>query len=382
MRNQPILIAGGGLASLCLAHGLKRAGLPFAVYQPADAPHVHDTGYRLRIDAAGQEALARCLPIDLLYLLYQTASIADSDPWSVDPNLKSLSARAPEKPDGMAKGLSDLCVYPETLRRILLCGITPHVRPGYGLRAYEETPEGIVALFDNNERATGRLLVGAEGALSAIGDPAAPAHTDTRYICGKAPATAENCQAFGRLLCAGTTIVIDDGVAALIDIMTFRRSFGSMASEISGDCLLPPVADHIYWEVYGPRLREELNGSTGAMARAIASLTRYWAPPLQAIFARSDPRDWRIRTAATPPSATIDTSGRMTQLGAPIDAPQPSSGLGLRLALQDAADLAHRLAAAGDDNDATILAGYRAAARERWRKATQVLESGDRLIAA
>ena len=67
MRNQPILIAGGGLASLCLAHGLKRAGLPFAVYQPADAPHVHDTGYRLRIDAAGQEALARCLPIDLLY---------------------------------------------------------------------------------------------------------------------------------------------------------------------------------------------------------------------------------------------------------------------------------------------------------------------------
>lgn len=382
MRNQPILIAGGGLASLCLAHGLKRAGLPFAVYQPTDAARAYDAGYRLRIDAAGQEALARCLPIDLLYLLYQTASIADSDPWSVDPNLKSLSARAPEKPEGMAKGLCDLCVYPETLRRILLCGIAPHVRPGYGLRAYEETPEGIVALFDNGERATGRLLVGAESALSAIGEPAPPEHTDTRYICGKVPATAENCQAFGRLLCAGTTIVIDDGVAALIDIMTFRRSFGSMASEISGDCVLPPVADHVYWEVYGPRLRKELNGSTGAMARAIASLTRYWAPALQAIFARSDPRDWRIRTAATAPSARIDTSDRVTQLGTPVDAPQPSSGLGLRLALQDAADLAHRLASAGEDSDAAILVGYRTAAHERWCRATRTLGSGDRLIAA
>lgn len=382
MRNQPILIAGGGLASLCLAHGLKRAGLPFAVYQPTDAARAYDAGYRLRIDAAGQEALARCLPIDLLYLLYQTASIADSDPWSVDPNLKSLSARAPEKPEGMAKGLCDLCVYPETLRRILLCGIAPHVRPGYGLRAYEETPEGIVALFDNGERATGRLLVGAESALSEIGEPAPPEHTDTRYICGKAPATAENCQAFGRLLCAGTTIVIDDGVAALIDIMTFRRSFGSMASEISGDCVLPPVADHVYWEVYGPRLREELNGSTGAMARAIASLTRYWAPALQAIFARSDPRDWRIRTAATAPSARIDTSDRVTQLGTPVDAPQPSNGLGLRLALQDAADLAHRLASTGEDSDAAILVGYRTAAHERWRRATRALGSGDRLIAA
>src|SRR3954470_11298598 len=73
MEERPlhVLIAGGGLSGLCLAQGLKRAGVSCAVYERD--PEVRRQGYRITINGDGGNALEACLPEDL-YELYLQAS--------------------------------------------------------------------------------------------------------------------------------------------------------------------------------------------------------------------------------------------------------------------------------------------------------------------
>jgi 2-polyprenyl-6-methoxyphenol hydroxylase-like FAD-dependent oxidoreductase len=81
MASKRVLIIGSGLGGLCLAQGLKRAGIPFSLFEQDDEIEPRGKGHCLRINAAGQDALARCLPVDLLYLLYQSATLADAGLW-------------------------------------------------------------------------------------------------------------------------------------------------------------------------------------------------------------------------------------------------------------------------------------------------------------
>ena len=59
-----VLIAGGGLGGLTLAHGLRSAGLQPAVFERGPADVDLSTSYRIHIDPNGSRALHRCLPAD------------------------------------------------------------------------------------------------------------------------------------------------------------------------------------------------------------------------------------------------------------------------------------------------------------------------------
>src|SRR4029453_10515397 len=60
-----VIVIGAGTGGMCLAHGLRRAGVDVAVYERdrtrADALY----GHRVGIDADGRRALRECLPPDL-----------------------------------------------------------------------------------------------------------------------------------------------------------------------------------------------------------------------------------------------------------------------------------------------------------------------------
>src|SRR3954471_22746482 len=60
-----VLIAGGGLGGLTLAHGLRSAGLQPRVFECAPAHVDLALSYRIHIDPSGSRALERCLPPDL-----------------------------------------------------------------------------------------------------------------------------------------------------------------------------------------------------------------------------------------------------------------------------------------------------------------------------
>jgi 2-polyprenyl-6-methoxyphenol hydroxylase-like FAD-dependent oxidoreductase len=68
-----VVIIGAGVGGLCLAQGLRQAGVPVQVYERDQAPDARLQGYRLNIEPVGSRALHDCLPGQLWQLLVATA---------------------------------------------------------------------------------------------------------------------------------------------------------------------------------------------------------------------------------------------------------------------------------------------------------------------
>src|SRR5215469_16135538 len=58
----PLNVIGGGIGGLCLAQGLKKAGVKVAVYERDRTPTDRLQGYRVHISPGGSRALHECLP--------------------------------------------------------------------------------------------------------------------------------------------------------------------------------------------------------------------------------------------------------------------------------------------------------------------------------
>ena len=57
-----VIIIGGGIGGLALAHGLRRSGVPVEVYERDAAADSRWSGYRIHINPVGARALHACLP--------------------------------------------------------------------------------------------------------------------------------------------------------------------------------------------------------------------------------------------------------------------------------------------------------------------------------
>ncbi|WP_312874075.1 NAD(P)-binding protein [Amycolatopsis jiangsuensis] len=61
MNEVEVAVVGGGTGGLCLAHGLRRAGVKVAVYERSRTRTERLQGYRVHIDPTGSSALHECL---------------------------------------------------------------------------------------------------------------------------------------------------------------------------------------------------------------------------------------------------------------------------------------------------------------------------------
>ena len=57
-----VLIAGAGLGGLCLAHGLRQAGVGVQVLERRPTPADQPSSYGIHLNAHGLGALHACLP--------------------------------------------------------------------------------------------------------------------------------------------------------------------------------------------------------------------------------------------------------------------------------------------------------------------------------
>ncbi|MRT32630.1 hypothetical protein FGX01_01765, partial [Xylella fastidiosa subsp. multiplex] len=71
-----------------------RAGIDFDVYERDARTDSRVQGYRLRIDATGQAALAHCLPPELNALFQQSCSAHNGPGALLDARLQPLPQRA------------------------------------------------------------------------------------------------------------------------------------------------------------------------------------------------------------------------------------------------------------------------------------------------
>src|ERR1700716_3656676 len=106
---------------MCLAHGLKRAGISVAVYERDRTRTGGLHGYRVGIDPDGSRALHACLPPELYDTFVATCARAPRSFNLLTEGLSevlSLPLRPDDDPINSEKSVSRM-----TLRQVLLTGL-------------------------------------------------------------------------------------------------------------------------------------------------------------------------------------------------------------------------------------------------------------------
>lgn len=364
-----IAIVGAGLGGLCLAQALRRQGVAFDVFERDAAGDSRLQGYRLRIDAQGQRALAACLPPDLYALFVASASQATGPARFLTPQLAPATDRAPDswqRDDRTvaAKAVAasavaasavaaDLSVHRQTLREILMTGLQGHVHFGHGLDHYQPQADGRVRLhFARGAPVLSDVLVGADGVNSAVRaqylPAAAPLDTDGVCIYGKAPLAGQD---LPEALRGATSVVFGEGCTAIIEAMRFAPDLPTLAARLQPPCRLTPVEGYQYWALVASRARLGLQDLAPAtwqdhLPGALQSATPHWHPALARLLQATPAH----AMAALPvrhgrPDMALPTD-TVTLLGDAIHAMSPAGGRGANTALQDASALAAELAGA------------------------------------
>src|SRR5215211_1534718 len=146
-----VMIIGGGLGGLCLAQGLKQAGIKVAVYERDRTPDDRLQGYRIHIEPQGNLALAACLPPALFNTYLATSGPGGSGYRISTAQLHELLfLPAPASVGATDPAKLSLSASRITLRRILLSGLEEIVHFNKRFTHYQEMPDGkVTAFFDD-----------------------------------------------------------------------------------------------------------------------------------------------------------------------------------------------------------------------------------------
>ncbi|WP_433418470.1 FAD-dependent oxidoreductase [Microtetraspora malaysiensis] len=313
-----VLIIGGGIGGLCLAQGLKRAGVSATVYERDAAPDARLQGYRLNIEPVGSRSLHSCLPPELWDRLIAASGDPGPGMGVFDERLRELmqerSNAGRTSPVEAAHAVSRVA-----LRAVLLDGVD--VRFGKEFVRYEQLQGEVVAHFADGSTASGTLLVGADGSRSRVKRqllPGAGQRDPAAFgVGGKLPLTPE----------AGTW---------LPEVLTTNKN------------MILPRRDFLFTAAFRPRAGEEgylmwafvAHRSTYAGQDPhgfVLERSRRWHPDLRRLVAESggvELFDFRAAAKVKPWATT-----NVTLLGDAVHNMPPVGGLGGNTALRDAGTL-------------------------------------------
>jgi 2-polyprenyl-6-methoxyphenol hydroxylase-like FAD-dependent oxidoreductase len=168
MGKLEVMIVGAGTGGLCLAQGLRAAGVAVRVFERDRTPTDRTQGYRITINSVGARALRSCLPqSNFEQYIAASAKISTAVSFFDHKLHRLLSIDLPQTaqsaPDG-ARPISRIA-----LRQILLEGLEDVVVFGKTFAAFETSPKGrVIVRFDDGATAEGDVLVGADGANSRV----------------------------------------------------------------------------------------------------------------------------------------------------------------------------------------------------------------------
>ncbi len=389
-RAARVLIAGGGIGGLCLAQGLRQAGFhDVTVFERDDTPDGRMQGYRLRISPDGEAALRASLPTRVLHLLVATANDRHQGGLEAyDERLTPMPAPSfddprgdrPEKIDAVDRG---------TLRRVLLAGIEDAVRFGKRLTRYETGAGGLVAHFADGTRATGHLLIAADGAHSAVRAQAQPAGNvrdmGVRAVLSRTPrAAAHRAGLPHRLRDRFLNVTASDGLRLALMPMVFRTPPRHAAERLWPGLDLGDGGDY-YMSVFSVHQDvlgiddERFFAMTGTQLRdLVLERTTGWHPDLRGVFAHAEPAEtYPLALRATVPVEPWP-AGPVVPLGDAVHLMPPTGGVGANTALRDAAGLCAALTAAADGRVPLpeAMAGYQ---RDMVAYATDAIEMSLRI---
>ena len=359
-RSLHVLIAGGGLSGLCLAHGLRKHGHTCEVFE-RDPDFSRKTGYMLHMNAYGGEGLRTCLPDDLYELYLETSRATPERRQSIvlHSGLGEVSTQPHLGPPNEGPR-PHTGVHRRTLRQILLARLGDSFHLGKAATGYEETTTGVRLHLSDGTSADGDVLVGADGIRSAVRSQRLPdvgvidAGVEGIGVFGRSPLTPEVIAELPPLLLQGVIFVADQaGHRLLLAAFQPRREIATAPDAIAPDVELEPVGDYMMvscsvaegtrvppnreWTADTPRMLRD------SMLRALDG----WHPAARAIVERLELDSmFSIPFGFIEPPAPWEPS-RVTLIGDAAHAMLPTLGMGANLSLRDAGLLSDRLAAVG-----------------------------------
>jgi len=380
---------GGGIGGLCLAQGLRRAGMSASVFERDASPISRMQGFRIHISPIGSQALHDCLPPDLFTLFCDTCGEFGQGFSLLTEQLTELISIAdPDAtPPGDAVSLHR-SVSRITLRRILLAGLEPNVHFDKRLSSYSTQSDGkIEACFEDGTTAQGDILVGADGVNSAV---------RKQYLPGVEPIDTGVVALGGRIrlspavmalmpvqLLTGPAIVMAQQPVSLFMAVWKRQAdrqqhLNAVLPDSASDVADEGDEDYLVLGFGGQRatfgLGADLTQTPGVeLQRRLRQIAATWHPNLRKLIEMLDPADLfanRIRTSE--PVPPWDTTN-VTLLGDAIHSMTPYRGIGANVALRDAALLCKELVAAsrGEKDLLPAIHAYETAMREYGFKAVK-----------
>jgi 2-polyprenyl-6-methoxyphenol hydroxylase-like FAD-dependent oxidoreductase len=392
-----VIIIGAGTGGLCLAHGLKRAGIKVTVFERDRTRRDGLQGYRVGIDPDGCRALARNLPPELFETFLATCAISPN--WfnmltEQFGELLSIKASPPKDPRYAERSVSRM-----TLRQVLLTGLEEVVRFDKVFARFERRPDGRVeAFFEDGTSAVGDVLVAADGANSRVRGQYLPQarmeDSFIRAVGGKVPATPEMLGLLTPRIHRGVTLIMAPrGIGGIIHVMEFpwdatgapKTGIGSTDAALIADwpgLMFDNTRDYISWGIWAaadkfPANLHALDGPT--LLTLTQRLTARWHPNWRRLLEASDPGSvFRVMIRTSVPLAGWAPSN-VTLIGDAVHTMTPGRGVGANTALRDADLLTRALVAARDGRHELIdaIGTYEARMREYGYEA--VLKSREQM---
>jgi 2-polyprenyl-6-methoxyphenol hydroxylase-like FAD-dependent oxidoreductase len=333
-----VLVIGAGIGGLCLAQGLRQAGIDVRIFEREPDVHSRYQGFRLGLNGEGLRALRSCLPARLHPVLEASTGRLAGERRVVDHRLNLLGL-LPAVDEGMATDR-------HVLRHLLLAGLADRVAFGKRLAGYAELADGTVrADFADGSSATGDLLVGADGVGSAVRRQLLPeaeiVTLDGRSVLGRTPLTGR----FAALVPGYGTAVRGPGTSMLLGRMEFRRPPHLAAAELAPDVVLPATGSYLRWGMFLPAEAGPLPADWADVRRLLLGLIDGWHPDLVDLVRRSDAVNSSplvTRYARTVPHWG---TGPVTLLGDAVHVMPPRAGQGANTAFRDAERLCRALTA-------------------------------------
>ncbi len=314
-----VLIVGAGIGGLTAANAFRHAGIPVRVFERG--PELRDIGAGVGLQLVARKAL---------------------DAIGLTPALAAISGAMHEQLELRDRRGRVLAVIPQEAvtvhRKDLLAALGDRmvadgtVELDRRVAGFEQDEHGVTLRFDDGGEARGALLFGADGIHSTV----------RAQLLGDEPLRYSGFTVW-RSIAEFSHPGVPDGLS--------QQAFGR--GSLFG--MFPSSNGRVYW--FGSRTAPEGEGdhANGHQAELI-DLFDGWYDPIAELIAATpadeiDRRDIYDR----PPSERWGT-GRVTLLGDAAHAALPTLGQGAGQAIEDAAVLAHRVAArCGDLRDASAL---------------------------
>jgi salicylate hydroxylase len=351
MSTPEVMIIGGGIGGLCLAQGLRRAGIPVTVYERSQTRTDWVQGYRIHINPTGARALHDCLePANWQAFLDTVSTSGGGFGFATEGFDDLLRVRGDQIAQAADPADRHYGVSRISLRQALLGGMDPVIRLGKTFEGYELTADGrVTARFADGTTATADLLVGADGANSRVRGQLLPhaKRDDTGVIAvaGKHRLTRESLARLPKRLTEDANIVIP-GRRGFLFTAVWRHDRRTVAPDetLPEGFLLDNTADYTFWayadaaEQFPPNAGE-LSGKE--LTRLILDRTRTWSPQLRELIEGSDPDTVNVVRVRSATPVKPWPTGPVTLIGDSIHSMTPMAGIGANTALRDA-DLLRR----------------------------------------